>query len=443
MKPLRSTTRGWRPRPRAGTALRVALLVAPAALSLGVVVVVTHLVPRPADLGGRIAWFALVLAVATIVLVGAQRAGRRVTPLSMLLSMSLTLPDRIPSRFAVALRAANPRRAASGRAPDSENSRDPLAVVLALAAALHAHDRRTRGHSDRVRALALLIGEELRLGPEEQERLGWAALLHDIGKLEVPASILNSKRHLTDAQRETIDAHPGAGEELAGELRPWMGDWVLGISEHHERYDGGGYPNGLAGTEISLAGRIISVADSYETMTAVRSYKKAMSPAAARSELVACAGTHFDPQVVHAFLRVSVSRMRWRNGAVAASAELPIVGRLGGLLAQAGAGAAGLVATGGLAAFIGVAAFTGTPSILSASPTTHGTVQATLPPTTLSAATTSPTVPVSPSMPTQSMPAPPVTIPSLVNVTPVVGVGPQIAQSLQTALQHILAITHH
>jgi hypothetical protein len=417
------------------------LLVAPAALSLAVVVLVARLVPPPADLGGRILWFALVLAVATIVLVGAQRAGRRVTPLSMLLSMSLTLPDRIPSRFAVALRAANPRRAR--RDPDAAGSHDPRAAVLALAAALHAHDRRTSGHSDRVRALALLIGEELGLGPADRERLGWAALLHDIGKLQVPASILNSKRQLTDGQRETMAAHPGAGGELAGELRPWMGDWVLGISEHHERYEGGGYPNGLAGTEISLAGRIVGVADSYETMTAVRSYKKAMSAAAARSELVACAGTQFDPQVVHAFLRVSVSRMRWRNGAVAALAELPIGGQLGGLFAQAGAVVAGLAATGGLAAVIGAVALTGTPSIASTSPTTHGTIQSTRSSTTRSAPTTSPAAPVLPSMPPPSLPAPLVTIPSQVNVTPIVGAGQQTVQNLQAAAQQIIAVTGH
>jgi hypothetical protein len=109
-------------------------------------------------------------------------------------------------------------------------------------------------------------------------------------------------------------------------MRPWLGDWIDGIGQHHERFDGSGYPHGLARDEISLAARIIAVADSFETMTAVRSYNKPKTVVEARQELVRCAGSDFDPVVVRGMLNVSLGRVRWTIGLAAWVAEMPFLG---------------------------------------------------------------------------------------------------------------------
>ena len=122
--------------------------------------------------------------------------------------------------------------------------------------------------------------------------------------------------------------HPDEGAHLAAPLTPWLGDWLRGVRDHHERWDGNGYPDGIAGPDISLAGRIVCVTDAFETMTAVRSYKRPMSAASARRELVACSGSHFDPHIVRAFLDVSLGRLWWILGPVSWLALVPLLGRL-------------------------------------------------------------------------------------------------------------------
>ena len=126
----------------------------------------------------------------------------------------------------------------------------------------------------------------------------------------------------------------------------WLGPWTGCINEHHERYDGNGYPRRLAGDEISLGGRIIAVADAFETMTANRAYKKQLSVSAARKELTDCAGTHFDPAVVRAFTEISLPRLRRRTLAAGIFVNVPMlgpalsaVGQLIGLTGPAGGSA--------------------------------------------------------------------------------------------------------
>ena len=179
-----------------------------------------------------------------------------------------------------------------------------------MAASLSAHDRKTRGHTERVRALTDFIADELQLPDADRDRLRWSALLHDIGKLAVHADILNKEGPLTDEEWELIRRHPLEGAALTAPLSDWLGEWALTIVEHHERYDGKGYPFGLSGEHISLGGRIVAVADTYDVMTTTRSYKRASSPESARQELVRCAGTQFDPVIVRAFLGVPVRRLR-------------------------------------------------------------------------------------------------------------------------------------
>ena len=172
--------------------------------------------------------------------------------------------------------------------------------------------------------------------------------MHDIGKLLVSAEILNKPGKLTDVEFEAIKQHPEFGRELVAPLVGWLGDSARAVWEHHERWDGQGYPRGLGGTDISLAGRIVAVTDAFDVMTSVRSYKDPISPVAARAELARCAGTHFDETVVRAFLNVSLGRLRMAMGPLSWLTQLSFVPQT---LATAGAsGATALTAVVGLAA---------------------------------------------------------------------------------------------
>ncbi len=201
----------------------------------------------------------------------------------------------------------------------------------------------TRGHSERVRAYTDLIAEELGLDAEDAAKLRWAALLHDIGKLEVPEAILNKDGRPTADEWEIIRGHPGAGGPRLEALAPWLGEWALAATEHHERYDGKGYPRGLAGEEISRAGRIVAVADAYDVMTAPRSYKPSLPAEQARVELTTNAGTQFDPDVVRAFLAVSLGRRLALAGPLGWLAQLPSA--VGGSVATVGTAGVGIVPT--------------------------------------------------------------------------------------------------
>ncbi len=122
--------------------------------------------------------------------------------------------------------------------------------------------------------------------------------------------------------------HPSEGARIAAPLLEWLGPWGVAIVEHHERFDGKGYPAGLGGSSISLAGRIVAVADSYDTMTAARSYKKPMAVWSARRELADCAGGQFDPEIVRAFLSISLPRLLWKTGPISFLVQLPVLARL-------------------------------------------------------------------------------------------------------------------
>ncbi len=125
-----------------------------------------------------------------------------------------------------------------------------------------------------------------------------------------------------------LQRHPEEGARLIGPLADWLGEWAAAVDSHHERYDGAGYPRGLSGSQIPLAGRIVAVTDSFETMTAVRSYKRAMSFADARAELQRCAGAHFDPGVVRVMYGVSLPRLMWALGPLAALGHIPFIALL-------------------------------------------------------------------------------------------------------------------
>src|SRR5665213_2211905 len=322
---------GWKGRPGLSKLLRATALVVPLGASVAMAAVLSRLLPSG---GGWTFVIRLVvtLGVSTGVLFGVNRLTRRLLPLAMLLQMSLVFPDHVPKRFSLALRAGAVKRLtravtdAADASDAGSTASEALTRVLILLAALARHDPRTRGHSERVSAFNDLIADEIGLSQRDRDKLRWAALLHDIGKLQVHTRTLNKAGKLSDAEWRAIMRHPEIGARIVAPLRPWLGDWVDGVGQHHERFDGQGYPNGLAGAEIGLAGRIIAVADAFEVMTALRSYKRPVSARAAREELTRCAGTHFDPRMVRAFLNVSIGKVWSVMGPLSWLAQIPFLG---------------------------------------------------------------------------------------------------------------------
>jgi hypothetical protein len=314
----------------------VALVVPGVAGVLVALAVPTMAGPLVHSGGARVlVWLAAVLGgVGTTV--ATDRALRRFLPLAVLLRLSLDFPDRAPSRLRMALKAGTLRNVHAQLADVAVHGVDgdpteAARTILELMAALSRYDRRTRGHSERVRAFTDVIADQLELPRLDRDRLRWASLLHDIGKLHVDVGVLNKAGRLDGDEWEAVRAHPHVGARIAAPLLPWLGDWGSAIEHHHERWDGRGYPHGCAGTEIPLGARIVAVADAFEVMTAVRSYKRPMTVDAARAELLKCAGEQFDPQVVRALLAASLTRLRWIVGPAALLALLPRTGVASGL----------------------------------------------------------------------------------------------------------------
>ncbi|WP_369069316.1 HD domain-containing phosphohydrolase [Kineococcus terrestris] len=354
--PAAGTT--WRPRPVLAAAVRATATLGPLLFALAVGAAASRWLPAERTGLPPALWLVLVATASSLVLVVCARWLRRLLPLSALLRLSLVLPDRVPSRFEVARRTWSP---AALEGPGT-GARDGVGARLtALVGALAEHDARTRAHGERVQAYAALIGRELGLADEDVDRLSWAALLHDVGKVHVPVEVINKDGRPTAQEWAALQQHPCHGGRLVEPLRGWLGPWLDGVEQHHERWDGGGYPAGLAGGRISLAARVIAVADTYDVITSARSYKKPMPAEQARAEITRCAGTQFDPEVVRAFLAVGIGRLRLVAGPAALLAALPGVGAAP---AQALSGAAAVAQTAGgqvLAAVLtaGVGAGTG------------------------------------------------------------------------------------
>jgi putative nucleotidyltransferase with HDIG domain len=252
----------WTGRPWLATSARLAAQAVPIALSVSVVYAASSLVPAPAGSTPFIAWWAALSMLATFVFVVVGRASRRLLPLAALLKLSLVFPDSAPSRFRLAfgsgtVASLEERLAEARRGVDADTPAEAAERLLALVALLDTHDGLTRGHSERVRAYSQSIGRELGLSRAQLDLLNWAALLHDVGKLEVPLEILTKRDKPTDEEWESIRRHPAAGARLAGPLRDWLGEWGDAIEQHHEWWDDRGYPRGLAGSEM-LSGRSTS-----------------------------------------------------------------------------------------------------------------------------------------------------------------------------------------
>lgn len=176
-----------------------------------------------------------------------------------------------------------------------------LSTVSAMANSIDARDPYTKGHSERVTSYAVMIAEELKLSADELERLRYAGLLHDIGKIRIRDHILHKPGRLTDAEFTEMKKHPEYGVEIMEPVKAFQ-TILPAMLHHHERYDGRGYPHGLEGESIPLSARILCVADCFDAMTSDRPYRKGMPVADAVSELDKNKSTQFDPQLVDIFL---------------------------------------------------------------------------------------------------------------------------------------------
>ncbi len=309
------TIQRWKSHPWLARLLRLAIFLTPLVGAFGFTWTAGEIAP-PEKIGvNRWLWIAVVFFLANGLLVVLRRATERLIPLVALMKLTLVFPDNAPSRTKATLRKSNSRTMLRnieqgrlrGETTDEVLHGD---YIVQLLKEVNDHDRLTRGHSERVRAYAEMIGEELDLDDDEMNKLRWSALLHDVGKLAVPYEVLNKDGRPTDEEWQVLATHPAVGGNMLEPLRGWLGDWIHSADQHHCRWDGTGYPDKLAGTEISLAGRLVGVADAFDVMTSARSYKKPLDPEIARQELTDCAGTQFDPAIVRAFLRIGLGRIR-------------------------------------------------------------------------------------------------------------------------------------
>jgi diguanylate cyclase (GGDEF)-like protein/putative nucleotidyltransferase with HDIG domain len=181
--------------------------------------------------------------------------------------------------------------------------RSHVATVRALAAAVDARDSLTQDHSRNVARLAVALAAELGLDAEKVKLIEVAAMLHDIGKIGISDDVLKKKGPLSADERKHIQEHPQLGERiLASTNIPEILPWAL---SHHERWDGTGYPHGLAGEDIPLEARILAICDAYDSMTSERPYRHAMTTSEALQELYLSAGTQFDPFLADAFIALA------------------------------------------------------------------------------------------------------------------------------------------
>lgn len=170
-----------------------------------------------------------------------------------------------------------------------------------MALAVDLRDSYTARHSEEVVELARKVGARLGLDPIALVELEFAARLHDLGKIGVPDTILQSPSSLSPSQWQVMHQHPIWGEEMLKRI-PGLETVAAMVRSEHERWDGGGYPDGLSAEKIPLASRIIFACDAYQAMTSDRPYRPSLGPEAARQELVSGAGSQFDPAVVQALI---------------------------------------------------------------------------------------------------------------------------------------------
>ena len=175
-------------------------------------------------------------------------------------------------------------------------------TAFLLGDVVEADDSYTGLHSQDVVSLVLAVADELKLGPDERRSAEFTAILHDVGKIKIPKEIINKPGALTDEERAIINTHTIEGQRMLDKVGGLLGDIGHLVRSCHERWDGAGYPDGLAGEQIPLVSRIVCACDAFSAMTTDRPYRQAMDRHEAIEELRLCAGTQFDPQVVEALI---------------------------------------------------------------------------------------------------------------------------------------------
>jgi HD-GYP domain-containing protein (c-di-GMP phosphodiesterase class II) len=184
-----------------------------------------------------------------------------------------------------------------------------MGLLHSLTSAVDAKDNYTHGHSERVAVLARQLTVEAGLSETLAERVYMAGLLHDVGKIGVPESVLQKTGRLTPEEFEQMKKHPQIGARILRDIKQ-INDIIPGVMHHHERYDGQGYPMGLVAENIPIMGRIICLADCFDAMTSNRTYRKALPLEVAMTEIRRCSGTQFDPALTEAFLRIGADKFR-------------------------------------------------------------------------------------------------------------------------------------
>ncbi|MBI4730332.1 MAG: HD-GYP domain-containing protein [Acidobacteria bacterium] len=229
------------------------------------------------------------------------------TPLGLLLAVLFQTPMRWGSVLFLLVPLLVARRAFQ-TAIRMQGAFD--STMKGLVAAIEAKDPYTRGHAERVSRLAGMTARAYGLGADPARHVAYAALVHDIGKLAVETRVLRKAGSLTDAEYHHMRSHTDKGLEIVSEI-DLLKDVVQGIRHHHERFDGSGYPDGLAGTRIPLAARLIAVADAFDSITSSRTYRTPRSSHEALAELKACAGSQFDPKAIEA-LEEALEKHEWK-----------------------------------------------------------------------------------------------------------------------------------
>ncbi len=187
-----------------------------------------------------------------------------------------------------------------------EERRAFVGTVRALSGAIDAKDRYTRGHSDRVAMLSEQLAIAAGYSAEDAKRVRLCGILHDVGKIGVPEAVLCKNGRLTDEEFDLIKLHPEIGADMLKDL-PSLKDIIPGVLHHHERWDGRGYPHGLAGEDIPELGRILALADTFDAMSSNRAYRSAMPREKVLAEIERCSGSQFEPRLAELFLLLDFS----------------------------------------------------------------------------------------------------------------------------------------
>lgn len=194
--------------------------------------------------------------------------------------------------------------------------RTHCATLKAFSSVVEVHDGPTGEHCERVARNARKLGLALALPPMELDRLYWAGILHDVGKVAVPSSIIGKQAALSEEEYDQVKKHASFGAALLRSISGSFEAIAAGVETHHERWDGSGYPHGLRGQEIPLFGRILAVVDVFEAMTGDRPYREAVTPEQALIELRAGAGSLFQPELVALY-----ERLFWDGGILVSNGE--------------------------------------------------------------------------------------------------------------------------